>query len=273
MVESRVKTRIADLDRPLHRIFPVWHLERLCRLRQLVLVKPSLWIDPREDPCATFVLTPKPGSGPRPQRPVADYLAACWAQSWSYEANSDVLLRAYSRVVLDPLIQRNTTPAEEGVRVTTTARHLIAALEGWASRHVDCHFYIAPVTYEADAIFGQGLVNRLSRPEGPRYFGSPDGRAESLFVKREQFRDEDEVRILCVSTEKFAQGESVRSFAVDPNSLFVEVSFDPRLMPFERSERGQKLRSEGYAGAIRHDPSYVAAYTLVPMENGWPDPD
>ena len=108
--------RIEDLDRPLHRIFPLWHFEQLCRLRQLTLVKPALWIDPREDPCANFVLTPTPGSSRTEQRQLADYLAACWAQCWSYEADSDVLLRAYSRVLLDPVSMRNTTPADEGVR-------------------------------------------------------------------------------------------------------------------------------------------------------------
>jgi hypothetical protein len=273
-VTDRVRSAsIEDMDRPLHRIFPVWHFERLCALKQLVLVTPSLWIDPREDPCAGFVLTPQPGTTNRPQQSVADYLREGWAQCWSYEADSDVLLRAYSRVILDPLIQRNTTPAEEGIRVTTTAGRLIAAMETWGERHTDCHFYIAPVTYESDNVFGQALANHLSRPEGPRYFSTPDGRADSLFVKRAQFSHENEVRILCVGPDKLGTGEKIRSFPIDPNALFTEVSFDPRLISFERREREQKLRSLGFTGPMREDQSYAKVFTLIPMAKGWPDPE
>ena len=84
-----------DLDRPIHRIFPFQRLERVLRSREMALVDPSMWIDPREDPLAMFVLTPNPRAGfVKPQRQVADYLPACWAQCWSTEAESDVLLRA-----------------------------------------------------------------------------------------------------------------------------------------------------------------------------------
>jgi hypothetical protein len=177
MTGSRVRhARIEDMDRPLHRIFPVWRFEEVCRLKRLTFVKPSLWIDPREDPCARFMLTPLPDAGfNKPQRQLADYLADAWAQCWSYEANSDVLLRAYSRVVLDPLAQRNTVPAEEGIRVTTTARRLIEVMEEWAVREPDHHFYMAGVSYEAEEQFGLHLVNRLGEPLGPRYFSTPDG--------------------------------------------------------------------------------------------------
>lgn len=47
------------------------------------------------------------------QRQLADHLSACWAQCWSTEADSDVLLRAYSGVDLDTHTKRNMTPAEE----------------------------------------------------------------------------------------------------------------------------------------------------------------
>jgi hypothetical protein len=269
------RARIDDIDKPLHRIFPVWRLEELVRLKRITLVQPSLWVDPREDPCATFRLTPQPGSActKRNQRALADYLSACWAQCWSYEADSDVLLRAYSRVVLDPIAQRNSTPAEEGVRVTTTARRLIAVMESWARLHPDYHFYIAGVTYEPEERFGQLLANRLSQPAGPLYFSTPDGRAESLCTKRAQFRHESEVRILCLTPDKLGTGEKVRHFPIDPNALFTEVAFDPRLITFERRERENRLRSEGFTGNIRDDHSYLGTFTLIPMPTDWPDPE
>jgi len=273
MVLGRVRlARIDDMDRPLHRIFPVWHFERACRLRQLVLVKPALWIDPREDPCAMFFLQPQSGAQRRAGRQMADYLAACWAQCWSYEADSDVLLRAYSRVVLDPLIERNTTPAEEGIRVTTTARRLIEAVTVWAEQNASSHFYLAPVIYGPEDQFDQSLVAQFSRPEGPRFFSTPDGRADSLFVKRDRFGHEQEVRLLCVGDARLGEGPNILTFPIDPNSLFTEVAFDPRLIAFERSEREESLRKCGYTGTIREDISYVKVLTAIPMKSEWPSP-
>ena len=262
-----------DLDRPLHRIFTVWRFEELCRLRRLTMVQPSLWIDPREDPCARFMLMPDPQAGfQKPQRQLADYLSACWAQCWSIEAESDVLLRAYSRVELDPEAKRNRTPAEEGIRVTTSARRLLAAMEDWAAAHPDDDFYLAGVAYDPEDQFAQGLANRLAGPRGPLYFSTPDGRAESLCTKRDRFRDEKEVRLLCIGTGKLGTGDKIRHFAVNPNALFSEVAFDPRLLPFEQRERAAKLRSTGFEGQIIEDRAYNGAINLVPMKSDWPDP-
>ena len=275
MTVKRVRqARIEDLDRPLHRIVPIWRFEEICRLKRLTLVKPFLWIDPREDPCANFMLTPQPGAGfQKPQRQLADYLSVCWAQCWSYESDSDVLLRAYSRVVLDPIAKRNMTPAEEGVRVTTTARQLIAVMETWAGQHEEDHFYLAGVAYEPEEQFGYSLAGRLCQPLGPRYFSTPDGRAESLCTKRSRFQHESEVRLLCIGSGKVGVGDDVRHFPIDPNTLFAEIAFDPRLIGFERSEREKNLQSLGFTGTIREDHSYANTFTLIPMATDWVDPE
>ena len=87
----------------------------------MTLVDPSKWINPREDTLAMFVLTPDPrASFVRPQRQVADYLPACGAQCWSTEAESDVLLRWYSRVEPDALLRHGVDAQGEGVRATST---------------------------------------------------------------------------------------------------------------------------------------------------------
>lgn len=264
--------RIEDMDRPLHRIFPVWLLEEALRLRKLTLVKPSLWSDPREDPCSMFALQSQ--SDPtRPLQELADYLAPSWAQCWSYEANSDVLLRAYSRVVLDPIAKRNTDPANEGVRVTTTARKLIAAAEQWAGHAPDHHFFIGRVLYEEEDVFGKSLANKLSNKDGPKVFTTPQGRADSLFVKRAMFQHEDEVRLLCVGTGHLHEGDKIKRFDIDPSTLFDEIRFDPRLTGFEPKEREARVRALGFTGKVVIDPSYLGALTAIQMPFGWPDPD
>ncbi|ESQ92553.1 hypothetical protein ABENE_07910 [Asticcacaulis benevestitus DSM 16100 = ATCC BAA-896] len=176
-------------------------------------------------------------------------------------------------MILDPLIRRNIDPSNEGVRVTTTARRLIATMEQWAIQHESDHFFIAPVTYEKPDHFRQSLVNQLSRPEGPNHFRSPDARADSLLVKRSMFQDEREVRILCVGTGQLHEGDKIRAMPILPNHLFTEVRFDPRLTAFERREREETLRKLGYEGTFVDDGSYVPVLTLVPLPNGWPSPE
>lgn len=275
MTNDRVRrARLGDdLDRPLHRIFPKSRFEELLQSGEMALVDPSLWIDPREDPCAGFMLSPAPAAGFRkPQRQLADYLSACWAQCWSTDAQSDVLLRAYSRVELDPETSRNKYPDEEGIRATTTPRRLLAVMTSWSAEHEQDHFYLAGVAYESNEAFAQSLANRLSRAEGPLYFSTPDGRAESLCTKRARFSDEREVRLLCIGPGKLGTGDKVRRFKVDPDELFTEVAFDPRLMTFEQRERADKLRSMGFKGNIIEDPAYIGVLNLVLMQSDWPDP-
>jgi hypothetical protein len=275
MADNRVKhARIEDLDKPIHRIFPVWRFEEVLRLRQLALVKPSMWIDPREDLCSQFFMEPQLGAGfQKSGRQLSDYLSECWAQCWSYEADSDVLLRAYSRVLLDPIAQRNTTPSEEGVRVTTTARRLIALMDEWSAAFPKFHFYLIGVKYEPEESFGRALAGRLVGPDGPLYFSRPDGRAESLSTKRERFSHENEVRLLCVGEEKLGLGADVIRFTIDASSVFTEIAFDPRLITFERREREAWFRSKGYTGKIVDDASYIGVISTIQMPNDWPDPE
>jgi hypothetical protein len=182
------------------------------------------------------------------------------------------LIKGFVTCPLIVCAKRNTVPAEEGVRVTTTARKLIAAMEAWAEQHADCHFYIAGVLYEPEQDFGRGLAGRLMGPKGPRYFSTADGRAESLCVKRVQFSHESEVRLLCVGPKKLGTGDPIRHFSIDPNTLFTDVAFDPRLISFERREREEKLRKVGFTGPVREDISYIGVFNTIPLQD-WLEPE
>jgi hypothetical protein len=145
-------------------------------------------------------------------------------------------------------------------------------MDSWAAEHEQDHFYLAGVEYVTEENFAHTLANRLSRPEGPLYFSTPGGRAESLCAKRVRFSDEREVRLLCVGTSKLGTGDKVRRFKVDPNMLFTEVAFDPRLLTFEQRERAQKLVTLGFTGKIIEDPAYIGVFNLILMQSDWADP-
>ncbi|WP_206523483.1 hypothetical protein, partial [Mesorhizobium sp. M5C.F.Ca.IN.020.29.1.1] len=100
---TRFVTRIPDLDAPIRRIFPLQRLLEVVKSGQMALVATRLWDDPREDPAALCMLDGSQHIPGKSQRPLAAYLAPAWAQCWSLNPGSDTLLRAYSRVNLDPV--------------------------------------------------------------------------------------------------------------------------------------------------------------------------
>ncbi|TGP52554.1 hypothetical protein EN873_14890 [bacterium M00.F.Ca.ET.230.01.1.1] len=269
--QKPLKIAIDDLSRPLHRIFPVWIFEQMLQLRQMTLVSPRRWEDPYEDICSTFMLRDQHDHA-KPQLSVAEHLAPAWAQCWSYESNSDLLLRSYSRVERHPIAKRNMMPGAEGVRVTTTASLLLKAMEAWAMGvpgTADSGFALGRVTYLPEADLPLRLVNLIER-QGLKYLNTLDGRAHTLLLKRDYFRHEDEVRLICTKEDKGAVAE-FRHFSIEPNDLFTEIAFDPRLLYFERLERERTVQHLGYNGKITRDTSYEAALHIFLMENGWKD--
>jgi hypothetical protein len=236
--------RLNELDKPIHHIIPLWRFEEALRIKSLTFVKPSQWEDPFEDPCA-HVLVQRKGT----QKELAPHLRQAWAQCWSYEAESDVLLRAYSRVDVDPQAKRNRDPAREGVRITTTTRKLLRQLHDWQEKCPGDHFYAGSVIYQQGDGYLAGLCDVLIK-EGEAFFGTPDGRAESLWRKRARFQHENEVRLLCIGPDRHDKGDPIRRFPFDPNLLINEVAFDPRLALFERREREAAAKALGYDGAF-----------------------
>lgn len=55
----------------------------------------------------------------------------------------------------------------------------------------------------------------------------------------------------------------------EPNAVFEEVTFDPRLITFEREERKANARKLGYKGPFRDSMLYQGVLLQVPLKNGW----
>jgi len=257
-----------DLDRPLHRIYPLWFLEDALRVNggRLVLVPPSVWEDPFEDIGARFMMQAPSGA----QKSLAGYLAPVYAQCWSFEDQSDVLMRAYSRVTKDAFLGRNIEPRYEGVRVTTTPRKLIKAAIDWLRKRKDLKWsvYLGAIDYRDDG--EQMIVNRLGNI-GPTRLGIGIERVQSVLIKRKIFRHESEVRLVCV----LDRGSHDKTIWIDvnPNELFHEMRFDPRLAEFERLERVEFIRSLGYKGTISEDRNYQLTIFCIPLPKTWDELD
>jgi hypothetical protein len=272
---ARHIVRLPDLDVIVRRIFPLGRFLGLLQSRQLGLVAPHIWDDPREDPTNLCMLDGRKLVPPKGQQALSAYLAPVWAQCWSLSSGSDTLLRAYSRVSIDPTSQRNRTREDEGVIVTTTVRHLLSAAEGWHADDADSHFVIGRVEYMEDGEIGQRIVNACNTDGyGPAFFGTVQGRGESLLWKRSYFEHEQEVRFMLIA-RSWPRNEAVpqvRNVRIEPNALFLSVAFDPRLAVFERIEREAECRAVGFTGEITVDDSYQKVLHLLEMQRKWPEP-
>ncbi len=268
----RFAVRIADLDQEVRRIFPLGRLLDAVKNREMALVRPRVWDDPREDPPSLCMLDGRALTPAKGQRQLADFLAPAWAQCWSLNPGSDTLLRAYSRVRLDEN-RRNADRPNEGVTVTTTARHLLAASKAWHADGANAHIVVGGVEYLDDKQIWQRIVNACNGQHGPGFFQTVQGRAESLLWKRDYFAHEQEVRFMLIGRDRSDQPvPDLRMMRIDPDMLFQSISFDPRLTPFEAKEREAELREAGYKGEIRPDQSYQGMLGLLEMKKAWPDP-
>lgn len=258
-----------DPDQPIHRICSLWLFEEMLRLRQLVLVSPSKWEDPFEVlPERVQLIDERPT--PVHTQFLERSLKPAFVQSWSKKEESDTLIRAYSRVVLDPHSRRNTCPRDEGVRVRSSARKLLNAMQGQecSGALAGVSFLLGSVNYASrDGIY-QRLADLICQ-FGPETVGRGIHRAELLLIKRLAFSHEEEIRLICVD-ERPIPGNELLSVPCVLDEVLEEVTFDPRLSSFEREEREQRARQLGYSGQFGRSLLYQGTMLQIQFPNGWP---
>ena len=252
--------RIPDPDVPIYRIYPLWFLEEALRLRQLVLVPPRLWDDPYEILGQRIAVNEWKGDRWSQEFPTQS-LPEAYAQCWSATEESDTLLRAYSRVVKHPHFNRNTCPGDEGVRVRTTPRRLLTALIAGTRNAPKGSCFLGSVMYLSEKAVQQDIANGIGK-HGKHMFAVPANRAKLLLLKRTAFAHEAEVRLVYVRHEVEPTVPLLR-IPINPNDLFDQIAFDPRLVEFERKEREAVMRDLGFAGEIERSQLYLGALLAV----------
>lgn len=245
--------RIPDPNAPIYRIFPLWFLEEALRLRQLVLVQPTHWEDPFEVVGNAIAVDTRRGDRIE-QVIINQSLPPAFAQCWSATAESDALLRTYSRVVKDPHFRRNTCPRDEGVQVRSSPKKLLQALVSGTSSTRKGSWFFGAVKYLARTELLQEIANGIGQ-HGPKMFENPSNRAKLLLLKRHAFSHEAELRAIFVQQAP-EPSEPIFRVPVEPPAVFDEISFDPRLETFERKERETVIRSLGFTGAMRESDLY-----------------
>jgi len=90
-----------------------------------------------------------------------------------------------------------------------------------------------------------------------------------MLLKRTAFSHEAEVRLIYVE-HRLGANKPLLRVPIDPNEVFDEITFAPRLVEFERLERETTIKSAKYTGAVNTSDLYQS--TLMEVILDVPDP-
>lgn len=215
----------------LYRIVSYPHAVDLFASRQLHFSAPSAWADPFET-----ILKHRRSH-------------ALFAQCWCKKSVSDAMWKVYS-------------PSNDSVRLRTTRSKLAAA----AQAHDDANslsFWIRDVDYMTPSQVRSKLI-RLS--DRLREDFTITEAAAALFIKRDAFDFENEVRVVVhdsAATEPIPATKSFR-LEVDPYQLIDSIMFDPRVdTSLYQASRRHLQATLGFKGSIGKSALYRFQKQLV----------
>jgi hypothetical protein len=229
---------LESLDVPIYRIFrKCWLIESVQR-KQLVLQRPARWQDPFEN----FLLTRRLIFYGKLVG-IEGFMKRLYGQCWTLCEESDAMWRIYS-------------PFREGdgVKVKTTARKLFNVLLNAKQQDAALRYFIGKVDY-------------LEEEELARYFYDSDifkthlldatgaGPVVALLKKRKEFEHEKEVRLIYQDADDESNGER-KYFPMDPNALFEEMVFDPRINEAACESWKTEFAALGFSNPIRQSRLY-----------------
>lgn len=194
----------SDLDIPVYRIMPIERLLQTLENRQLVLVRPCKWEDPFENIFLSALLTTDEG-----MTGSFGFRDSVYGQCWTFEKETDAMWRIYS-------------PKKQGIKVTTTPRKLLEALQAATKEFWELSCFIGRVQYQNE----DTLLNTLQNIDWQNPDGS--GIAKSLLYKRDEFTHEREIRLIYSAPDSTSNSD-IHAFGIIPNELIEELVLDPRM--------------------------------------------
>ncbi|MDQ2946129.1 MAG: DUF2971 domain-containing protein [Acidobacteriota bacterium] len=226
-----------DLDTPVYRVFSSDRFFETFVSRTLALVRPHKWDDPFEN----FLYQVKIESPDGNPVSVAGLRRKLFGQCWSLNDESDATWRIYSH-------------AKDGIKCRSTVRKVFEAIYNPGDKYASLRYFIGRVAYKSEG----ELLDLFA--DSDRYISiltdtSGRGPVIALLSKRNEFRHEQEVRLIYQSPVDVP--DDVHFFPLtDPNDLFDELVFDPRMSAFYVKAFTNYLRSLGYTKPISQSRLY-----------------
>lgn len=226
------------LDKPIYRIMPIHRFLQLLEEKKLTLVKPKKWDDPFENALLNCVIETSAGE-------TGSFSAkdCVYGQCWTFHRETDAMWRIYSH-------------DKDGVRISTTPRKLLAALQEAEPKHHNVKCFIGKVSYLSQ----KKLLPKLQSIDLLNSNGS--GIAESLLYKRTAFKHENEIRLI-YSGDYNACVSDIFQFDIDPTTLLDKVLFDPRMEKNLKQAYVLAIRKKGCRTKVKRSTLYDVPTKLV----------
>ncbi|HKI55431.1 MAG TPA: DUF2971 domain-containing protein [Anaerolineales bacterium] len=208
-----INLKSEELDKPIYRIMPVQRLLQCLDTNKLVLVPPRKWDDPFEN----LLLSAQVETSSGELGNMAPMRDSIYGQCWTLHRETDAMWRIYSH-------------DKSGAKIRTTPRKLLSALAS-SKQPMSYHTcFIGKVEYKTQ----KDLIDSLKAIDLLESSGA--GLAQSLLYKRREFSHEKEIRLI------YSEGsKDICPFNINPNELFEEIVFDPRM---------DRLMYEAYKKAV-----------------------
>jgi hypothetical protein len=148
--------------------------------------------------------------------------------------------------------------AKDGARVSTTAVRLLRSIYNSTDPFASMSYYIGSVGYETENDLRK-LFENPANASGAALDATGRGQAMTLFLKRKEFEHEAEVRLLYQFNKDGCSDqrpEKIWQFAIDPNALFDDVLFDPRMDNVTFQAESQRLHTLGFAKPVKQSTLY-----------------
>ncbi len=224
MLRNYLNITEEELDKPIYRVFSHKRFFEMIEKNDITLLQPSKWQDPFEN----FILNAT-GELKNGLKFTVEFKNNFYGQCWTTKRESDAIWRIYS-----------PEPHTNGIKVKTTIRKLFNALYEKVGEHRKVSCFIGKVKYMnkknlLSQLSDSNLADKLTDNTGL-------GQASTLLFKRFAFSHEKEIRIIYYSPTNL-NSESFK-FKFDPNSLFDQIVFDPRMNYKAYKNDKQRLKEE-----------------------------
>ncbi len=176
-------------------------------------------------------------------------IAKSWyGQCWTFTEDSDALWRIYS-------------PKKNGVRVTTTVRKLFSLIWDETDKFKSLNYFIGSAKYK-DRKEIEDFMNNTSF-WAMALSGQNDGFAKLLCIKRNEFKHENEVRLLIDDPNNKGR-DGYYGVDIEYQNIFEEICLDPRL----KEDEFEKLKSEiePFVGSILIKQSDLYKVSFQPIK-------
>lgn len=198
-----------ELDQPIYRVIRIENLLEILCHKRTILRKPLLWDDPFENLLTRTPFQLSNGT----QISFKDVMLGFYGQCWTLIEESDAMWRIYA-------------PHKDGVKIKTNVKKLLDSIYDINFHSANGSFFIGKVFYETREDI-MNVFSEIRIDEMTQLMKDEIWQALMLLIKREEFKHESEIRLLFRSNER--QYTDAKVFDIEPNGLFDEVIFDPRM--------------------------------------------